>query len=566
MRIDKLHEVWTDGEQFAIIWDNGHLCIYRYTRDAAGPELVGWLAPERADNPDWRGVPPSAMGKRWCELTGWPEGATSSAGDWSLVQDGDAQLRLAGPRAVSRSSIISVQVKGLGHVPAELPDDAALFSRSAVLVDAESGVLLLDRQLGLVWSLDANVLVQVAGASVDLQMDGVRVSDGVILHLSTANRLGSLVHIADDGTQTAIADTVGEGCPLHTSKGEVLGLLPREGSWRGLQGALLDAGSSGQQFKALDPSSFVVVDAIPDDLDLQPAASTSACTDDLWVVCNGSKALVLVHRESGWEKAFELKRPEGNPLDLAGRTRLAPTKPIFWSGPPGPFKAKGTLRNIGETKVGANFHVRRSQTVQITHIQFGDERATVRDGIANFARTAMRYEHPVPVILEGRASSPGEVLVIVGSLTRYKTKKPLEIGRLMLEVEVEGGLVAVRGDERLSILPEWTSKLGRGGALDGSATAPDLTRWLHRAMARCRVNTADEDREGVLSEWLRMTERDRIATGEKLPAYKLSSGLHWIVIPAEAKRIVKVLGADHPFGAFAAKGQFEIQGTDPLGG
>jgi hypothetical protein len=45
-----------------------------------------------------------------------------------------------------------------------------------------------------------------------------------------------------------------------------------------------------------------------------------------------------------------------------------------------------------------------------------------------------------------------------------------------------------------------------------------------------------------------------------------SSGLHWIVIPAEAKRIVKVLGADHPFGAFAAKGQFEVQGTDPLGG
>ena len=291
---------------------------------------------------------------------------------------------------------------------------------------------------------------------------------------------------------------------------------------------------------------------------------------NLWVVCNGSKAVVAAHRESGWEKAFELKRPDGNPLDLAGRTRLAPTKPFTWSGPPGPFKAKGTIRNIGENKVGANFHVRRSQTVQITHIQFGEERATVREGIANFARTAMGYEHPVPVILEGRASSPGEVLVIVGALTRYKTKKPLEIGRLMLEVEVEGGLVVVRGDERLSILPEWTAKLGRGGALDGSATAPDLTRWLHRAMARCRVNSADEDREGVLTEWLRLTERDRIATGEKLPAYKLSSGLHWIVIPAEAKRITRVLGADHPDTLDSAhglgEGQFEVQGTDPLVG
>ena len=284
MRIDKLHEVWTDGEQFAIIWDNGHLCIYRYAKSAAGPELVGWMAPERADNPDWRGVPPSAMGKRWCELTGWPEGATSSAGDWSLVQDGDAQLRLAGPRAVSRPSILSVDVDGLGNVPTELPDDGALFSRSAVLADGEHGALLVDRQLGVAWSLDANVLVQVSGGSIDLQMAGVRVKDGVILHLSSANRRGSLVHIADDGTQTSIAATVGEGCPLHASKGTVLGLLPREGSWRGLQGALLDAGSSGQQFKSLDPTSFDVSDAISDELDLSPAASTSECVGNLWVV------------------------------------------------------------------------------------------------------------------------------------------------------------------------------------------------------------------------------------------------------------------------------------------
>ena len=83
-------------------------------------------------------------------------------------------------------------------------------------------------------------------------------------------------------------------------------------------------------------------------------------------------------------------------------------------------------------------------------------------------------------------------------------------------------------------------------------------------MARCRVKTADEDRDAVLAEWRRMTERDREATGVKMPAYKLSSGLHWVVIPAEIKRIVKVLGADHPFAKFAAKGPFEVQGTDPL--
>ncbi len=564
MRIDKLHEVWTDGVQIGIIWNNGHLCIYRFEAGATGPDLAGWLGPDRSDNPDWRGCPPAALGDRWCELTEWPKGAAEAAGDWSLSEAADAHLRLAGPGKNSRPTAKALDV-GLGQAAAaELPDDASLVSRRATLVPSAHGSLLLDPELGLVWSLDAGVLFQLHGLSRPGSLSGVRVANGVILHVTGADRLGKLLHITDDGTQTEIATTVGEGGPLHLAHGAVWGLLPREGSWRGLQGTGLDTGSTGQQFKRIDAVSLEVTDALDTSFDMEPAATSSACVGNVWVVCNGQRAAVLKRVDGAWQTAFELKRPDGDPYDLAGRTRLAPAKTFRWSGPPGPFRAEGTIRNIGENRVGANFHVRRSNTMQITHIQFGDERATVRDGIANFARTAMKYEHAVPVVIEGRASSPDAMIVMVAALPKYRAKKPVELGRITVEVEVEGGLVAVRGDERLSILPEWTAALGRGGALDGSIDAPDLSRWLHRAMARCRVSKAEEDREGVLAEWRRMTERDRQATSVKMPAYKLSSGLHWMVIPAETKRIVKVLGTDHPLGAFAAKGPFEVQGTDPL--
>jgi len=164
---------------------------------------------------------------------------------------------------------------------------------------------------------------------------------------------------------------------------------------------------------------------------------------------------------------------------------------------------------------------------------------------------------------------PRQVCAISVSLaalgnTRYKKRIRQEIGTFEVEVDVRGGPVAVRGDIRLRIDPEWTAELGKDGALDASKPAPDLSRWVQRALTRCRVQRADEAPEAVLKQWLRMTEKDRAAFELKIPVYKLSTGLHWIVGVDEAKRIARTLGPDHPFGAFAGEGPFEVQGTDPF--
>lgn len=559
MRFDMRHEVWTDGTQVAVVWDNGHVCVYQHRPGDETPELVGWLDPEEGKWP-WGRPPPSVL-DRWRAACGWPDGAVDAAGPWALQPDGDGR-RLVGERAAVRRV-----VHGRSR-ESSLPGRPDRVSALAHLVNSPEGTVLIDAMHGLVWSLEAGVAHVLGRVNEESGLQAVRVPGGVVVHFSFQHRQGGLLRIDDGGTVDEAADTYGFTCPLAYVDGRVHGVLPAEGTWRVPGGETVTTTVGGHVFTRLDPVRLELDDEELSGIPLDYGPWVTSCAGGLWVAADGHTLVILERLGGTWVERYDrLRPPKGESTRLAGRSRLAHVQPLAWEGSPGPFEVRTSITNVGESLVGMQLRVTAPPTVRPTTIVVGDEPATVLEGRARFSSVPLPNGRPVRLVVQGMATGPG-VVGLRAVRPRVAVAHAEDVlGDLTLEVVVRSGLRAARDGKVLALQPVWTAELGRRGQLDADTPEPDLTRWLRRALSRCRVPDVASDPEGVRDEWLRMSARDRAAapTG-RVPAYKLASGRHWSITAPEAARIAEALGPDHPLGAFAAAGPFEILGDDPLAG
>ncbi len=544
MRFETRHDVWTDGTRVVVVWGTGDLCAY-VAGKAKAPELESWLGLD--DDPWPVGQPPEPIVLRWGELAGWGPPAADTvdaAGGWTLHRDRSG-LRLAGRAAPPLPEAHTVEVAPGDMAPQpELPR----VGPRAHLCASDAGTVLVDASHGLIWCLEAAVAHRLSGVGPGWTLRAVRVPDAVVVHGTSEDGLSVLVRIDDRGGMSSGSPTAGATHRLQWTDTVVRGVI----------------GGNSPQFIEVDPTSLRVTHVGAGGIRLDAGAWTGHCAGGLWVATNGEQVVILHQREGVWVERVKMGPPTGDPTKQAGHPRLAEVETAHWEGKPGDFEVRVHLRNIGKHRAGMHLDVSHPDTVRITALVLGGQRATLDDGRATFAHVGLRHQTPVPLTIRGRATGPG--IVGLRACWDVDPRNPAkELGKFTIEVVVRSSLHAVRGTERIDLDSTWTAELMRRSVLDVERPEPDLTRWLARALSRLRVQAVADDPEGVLAAWRRMSERDRKASaGRKVPAYKLASGRHWVITDPEAKAIRSALGADHPFGRFAAGGAFEVCGTDPL--
>lgn len=245
-----------------------------------------------------------------------------------------------------------------------------------------------------------------------------------------------------------------------------------------------------------------------------------------------------------------------------------------WSGRPGAFEVSVALVHRGSDLPG--LYLRILGSAHVDRVTLGQTTQTVSGGIAAFPHAGLVDGGPETLTLRGTALATSEIVIELTArryepldIERAPERAPaiveVDLTRFRIALTVESDAMrAVRGEVWLDLDPAWVAELERLGVLDVTGKAPDLKRWVRRALSRCRVDSVSDDPDGVLAEWLRISERDRAATGVLVPAYKFASAEHWILSAAEAAQIRRALGVGHPLGAFA-DGEFTVQSaSSPL--
>ncbi|MCB9679481.1 MAG: hypothetical protein H6737_30530 [Alphaproteobacteria bacterium] len=520
--------VWSNGEIHLVQWPDGAVCRYREEH------LDYW----------YDGGDPVRREVLWDALRDREPGGAEGWSGWRLVPS-EAGHRLEGP-GLERIHTVRLD---LGDTPAGPFDLRALSPRARL-----EGTAVVDPEQGLVLDLHAGYGVRIEGA-------GPR-TDVWLGHSGRGRRIW--VNGPERAFVVDLAYSGRPGAPTALP-GRLFGPPTR-------RGVLLQIGESVVR---------CTVESMPDTFAHTREGTVE--TGDVIAVAMAAESWLL-HRGD----AVEILRSGGASQWLAPPTeatweawppdpRVVAEGPLEATVPPGPFTAGTRIRSIGRKLAGLVLKAGDLGDVRITaaHLH-GVEARPDANGEIRFPHAPLSAGRPLALAVEGTvvASAEASIPLFVATYEpiAVETTGPVaaprrhtaEVGALHLVVTVEdAGLVLVRGDTRLALHPDWVAALREAGALDLDATPPDLDRWVRRALARCRVQAVSDDPQGVLAEWLRMTERDREASGPKLPAYKLATGKHWVVTAPEAATIRAALGADHPLGAFAT-GPLVVEGPDPL--
>ena len=288
-----------------------------------------------------------------------------------------------------------------------------------------------------------------------------------------------------------------------------------------------------------------------------------------------------------YEAFVRIERREHAPYWLAQpraetveRFALRPTAVVGgaqWSGDAGrfatslrlevfePYRFRGNLRLVFDAPAGV--------TIESASLDGTD--GVLDEDIARWRTTSLGRGQVGTVRIAGRtaASARVEVRVVTQSLDKFpgldwptaENPHHIELGRCILDLTVDGGgLTLVRGEDRLAFESRWLADLERVGLLDRDTRAPDLDRWVNRALRRSRVETVADAPEAVLAEWLRMFEEAPTTESARgVPLFKLERGRYWVVTDAEAARIRDRLPSTNPLAVFAT-GAFTVEGPDPL--
>lgn len=511
-----------------------------------GQDVVGWQgkAANRGSTPADRRL------EFWRRCVGWQHDSMDEAGEYRLVAEGSSSLRLVGEAPPPTVGEVRWERGRVAEVPLREP---GLRSTGARLFASPRGTVLCDPAVGLVWCLEDGVAWRLSGVDGSHGLRAWRGAGGVWISSSWTSRQGALGLLLDDGRVV--------GRQLTSGPPAVFFELQRR-TW-----AFASPGLSGDA---------VLCELTPDGQRHPGRPVPDACEDAhargdtvYWV--SRGRLGVLARRDDAWVEQPDLLVPRGD-LERFNPAPELRGPEVTWEGPAGAFEAQIPLVNVGRDHVGLVVTIEREGSASVTSVGVDSLVVTEDQGTFDLGSLALPSQGTVNLVLCGRVSTASTLrLSFAGRETRHgggfgedatteRVAFPMGRARLQLDPAVRE-LQLLRGSEQLRFDPAWLDLLRRRDALDLERPAPDLQRWLDRALRRCRVSSVDEDPDAVHAMWLRFTERERTEHAGKVPSYKLESPGHWVITPEEARGLRSALPDDHPLAAFARDGFVVVRGT-----